>query len=35
MEFRNMVMMTLYVRHKRDTDAKSRIWILWEKARVG
>ena len=27
--------MTLYVRHKKDTDAKSRISILWEKARVG
>ena len=35
MEFRNMVIMTLYLRHKKDTDAKSRISILWEKARVG
>ena len=25
MEFRKMVMMTLYARHKRDTDVKNRL----------
>ena len=35
MEFRKMVTMTLYVRHKRDTDVKNKFWTLWKKVRVG
>ena len=35
LEFRKMVMMTLYTRQKRDTDVMNCVWTLWEKVRVG
>ena len=35
MEFRKMVIMTLYIDSKRNTNIKTDFWTLWEKARVG
>ena len=35
MEFRKMVMITLYANRKTDTDLRTDFWTLWEKARVG
>ena len=34
MEFRKMVMMTLYARQQRDTEVKNRLLDSWEKAKV-
>ena len=34
MEFRKMVMMTLYSRQQRDTEVKNSLLDSWEKARV-
>ena len=36
MEFRKMVMITLYARQKKETQIYRRVfWTLWEKVRVG
>ena len=35
MEFRKMVMTTLYAKQKKDTDVQTDFWTLWEKAWVG
>ena len=36
MEFRKMVMMTLYARQQKRYRCKETVfWTLWEKARVG
>ena len=35
MEFRKMVMITLYVRQQKTQMYRTVFWILWEKARVG
>ena len=35
MEFRKMVMMTLYVRQQKRHRCKEQMFGLWEKARVG
>ena len=35
MQFRKMVMMTLYVRQQETQMYRTDFWTLWEKARVG
>ena len=35
MEFRKMVMITLYAKQKRRQMYRTEFWTLWEKARVG
>ena len=35
MEFRKMVMITLYERQKETQMYRTDFWTLWEKARVG
>ena len=35
MEFRKMVMITLYARQKKTQIYRTVFWTLWEKARVG
>ena len=35
MEFRKMVMITLYARQKETQMYRTDFWTLWEKARVG
>ena len=35
MEFRKMIVMTLYVRQQKRHRDKEQTWTLWEKARVG
>ena len=35
MEFRKMVMITLYAKQKKRQMYRTDFWTLWEKARVG
>ena len=35
MEFRKMVMITLYARQQKRHRGKNRLWTLWKRERVG